>query len=204
MFSQVFGILDSDNTFHIRLNYTRMVQAVELTLFLEEKMKPFTVTKIILGAIFYIVVMTVAGVLIYRAGWSSGSLSSGTGAPGAAMLASGSILAWSIGILAALFLASIPLRLMARRAFGMTFMHGPSGYHGHPMSGFGPGFGPGWGMRHSCSHHGPPNSDDMEKWFKKWEDRHGEAPEHWRKVAEAAVEARKADEDRSADPSENA
>lgn len=170
-------------------------------------MKRFTVIKVLLGTLFYGVLMAIAGTLIYRAGWSSGSLSSSAGTPGAAMLASGSILAWSIGILAALFLVSIPLRLMARRAFGMAFMHGPRGYHGHhghPMSGFGPGFGPGWGMRHSCSHHGPPNSADMENWFKKWEDRHGEAPEHWRKVAEAAVEARKADEDRSADQSEKA
>ena len=164
-------------------------------------MKPFIVTKIVLGTIFYIVVMAVAGVLIYRSGWSSGVMASGSGNPGAAILISGSVLAWSIGVLAAIFLASIPLRLMARRAFGMAYMHEHRGFH---RRGFGPGFGPGWGMRHGCSHHGPPNSADMEKWFKKWEDRHGEAPDHWRKVVEAAIEARKADEDQSADQAENA
>ena len=166
-------------------------------------MKRFTVIKVLLGTLFYGVLMAIAGTLIYRTGWSSGFMASGSGDPGTAILTSGSILAWSIGILAALFLVSIPLRLMARRAFGIAFMHGPRGYHGHPMHGFGSGFGPGWGMRDGCSHHGSPNSADMEKWFKKWEDRHGEVPEHWRKVAEAAVEARKADEDRSANQSKN-
>jgi hypothetical protein len=84
-------------------------------------------------------------------------------------------------------------------------MHGHPGHFGRfgrhmgHMHGFGPGFGPHRKMRHGCAHKGMPDSTEMEKWFKKWEERHGEVPEHWRKVAEAAVEARKVDETQSAE-----
>ena len=157
-------------------------------------MKRFTVIKVILGTIFYVGLMAAAGALIYRTGWSSGFMASGSANPGTFMHGSGSILAWSIGILAAIFLASIPLRIMARRAFGMAFMHGRRGHHRHAMHGFGPGFGSGWGMRHGCTGEGRPDSADMEERLQKWEERNWEVPEHWRKVARAAVEARKADE----------
>lgn len=166
-------------------------------------MKRFTLIKVILGSIFYIALMAVAGIIVYRLGWSSGLVASSAGNPGPAMFASGGILAWSIGILVVIILASIPLRIMAWRTFGMAFMHERRGHHSHRMHGFGSGFGPGWGMRHACSHHGPPSSAEMEKWFNKWEERDWEIPERWRKVAQAAVEARKADEDQPASPSEN-
>jgi hypothetical protein len=201
MFSQVFGILDSNNKSNTI--WCDDLAGWETHKLLEEKMKRFSIIKGILGAIFYVALLAVAGTLIYRSGWSSGFMASGAGDPGAGILASGTILAWSIGILAAILVAGALVRLVARSMFGMAYMHGHPGHfgrfgrfhgHRHPMHSFGPGFGPDWKMRHGCGGRGMPGSAEMEEYFKKWEEHHGEVPEHWRKVAEAAVEARKTDE----------
>jgi hypothetical protein len=199
MFSQVFWILDSANKFHIHLEIC-FLQMGNRTNF-GGKMKRFSIIKGVLGAIFYVALLVVAGTLIYRSGWSSGFMTSGTGDPGTGILASGTVLAWAIGILAAILVAGALVRLVARSMFGMAYMHGHPGHfgyfgrhRGHHMYGFGPGFGPGWKMRYGCRGHGMPGSAEMEEYFRSWEEHHGEVPEHWRKVAEAAVEARKKDE----------